>query len=283
MSKVGTRKQKSVTISDKILYFQFLLLFLLTCSISSLPQQTFLAPLNDANVAASQVIFSFRTQQHNFYDKIHGEKLISSPSEVIKNFASPGEEFVFSPSGSFHDYGVSDGVLSSSPSEIITDYVYPEKKFSSSSSEAVSDINEFRRSDLAYFEPIIDPNHDADDTINHEDTREVVDNVMRGSYAYVGSDGLPYMIDWYADDDGFHPFAPHLSNYGEPVIDESNDEIAAQLSSSAVASVGNVDFPISDILNDESSFDELFSISGNDLPAYGDEVAASQLLDNASS
>ena len=33
-----------------------------------------------------------------------------------------------------------------------------------------------------------------------------------------------------------------------------------------------------DILDDESSLDEVFSISGNDLPAYGDEVKESQLF-----
>ena len=34
--------------------------------------------------------------------------------------------------------------------------------------------------------------------------------VMKGSYSYVGTDGLPYVVDWFADETGFHPSAPHL-------------------------------------------------------------------------
>ena len=33
---------------------------------------------------------------------------------------------------------------------------------------------------------------------------------MKGSYSYVGTDGLPYVVDWFADETGFHPSAPHL-------------------------------------------------------------------------
>merc|ERR1719336_909310 len=32
--------------------------------------------------------------------------------------------------------------------------------------------------------------------------------VMKGSYEYIGSDGLTYVVDWYADETGFHPTAP---------------------------------------------------------------------------
>ena len=34
--------------------------------------------------------------------------------------------------------------------------------------------------------------------------------VMRGSYSYPGTDGLTYVVDWYADETGFHPSAAHL-------------------------------------------------------------------------
>ena len=103
--------------------------------------------------------------------------------------------------------------LYSSPSEIINDYVYPENK--------VRDVNELTRHVLAP----IDLHDGADDTINHKDTEEVLENVMRGSYAYVGADGLPYMIDWFADDEGFHPSAPHPSNYVELVSDHAGDVV----------------------------------------------------------
>ena len=33
---------------------------------------------------------------------------------------------------------------------------------------------------------------------------------MRGSYEFIGADGLTYKVTWYADETGFHPSAPHL-------------------------------------------------------------------------
>ena len=94
---------------------------------------------------------------------------------------------------------------------------------------------------------------------------------MRGSYAYVGADGLPYMIDWFADDDGFYPSVPHPSNYVELVTDHASEVVLTEAFDQAVESFKG-------ILDDEYSLDEVFSISGNDLPAYGDEVNESQLF-----
>ena len=34
--------------------------------------------------------------------------------------------------------------------------------------------------------------------------------VMRGSYEYIGADGLTYVVDWEADENGFRAAAPHL-------------------------------------------------------------------------
>ncbi|QQP55112.1 Cuticular protein RR1 motif 44 [Caligus rogercresseyi] len=34
--------------------------------------------------------------------------------------------------------------------------------------------------------------------------------VMRGSYSYMGPDGLVYTVDWTADETGYHPSAAHL-------------------------------------------------------------------------
>ena len=47
--------------------------------------------------------------------------------------------------------------------------------------------------------------------------------VMKGSYEYVGSDGLTYVVDWYADETGFHPTARHLP---QPVV-PNHPEVAA--------------------------------------------------------
>ena len=37
---------------------------------------------------------------------------------------------------------------------------------------------------------------------------------MSGSYSYLGADGEAYVVDWYADETGFHPTAPHLPRVG---------------------------------------------------------------------
>ena len=34
--------------------------------------------------------------------------------------------------------------------------------------------------------------------------------VMRGSYEYVGADGLTYTVNWEADENGFRADGPHL-------------------------------------------------------------------------
>ena len=52
---------------------------------------------------------------------------------------------------------------------------------------------------------------------------------MRGSYSYIGSDGLSYVVDWVADENGFRPSAPHLP---EPVaipFPEQATAVAAQI------------------------------------------------------
>lgn len=52
---------------------------------------------------------------------------------------------------------------------------------------------------------------------------------MKGSYSYVGTDGLPYVVDWYADETGFHPSAPHLPQSVLPDHPEVAEAVAAQL------------------------------------------------------
>ena len=74
---------------------------------------------------------------------------------------------------------------------------------------------------------------------------------MKGSYAHVGADGLPYMIDWFADDEGVHPSAPHPSKYVELVSDHAGEVVDTNINTSEAES--------EDMLSDE-----VFSISGND-------------------
>merc|ERR1719209_2627890 len=103
----------------------FLLLHFAPFFISSLPQQTFLAPLNDANVAASQVIFS--RGSHNQ----HINKEVTFLDE-INNYdedSSEQEKFIFSPGDIIID---SEENSSASPSEHVKEYVNPDEFISSS-------------------------------------------------------------------------------------------------------------------------------------------------------
>ncbi len=53
--------------------------------------------------------------------------------------------------------------------------------------------------------------------------------VMSGSYEYIGSDGLTYVVDWYADETGYHPSAPHLPKPVEIPFPEQAAAVEAQL------------------------------------------------------
>ena len=53
--------------------------------------------------------------------------------------------------------------------------------------------------------------------------------VMRGSYSYVGPDSNTYVVDWYADETGFQPSAPHLPQSVVPNHPEVAAAVEAQL------------------------------------------------------
>merc|ERR1711902_322218 len=57
--------------------------------------------------------------------------------------------------------------------------------------------------------------------------------VMRGSYSYIGADGQTYTVDWYADETGYHPSAPHLPVSVEPNHPEVAAAVRAQLAFAA--------------------------------------------------
>jgi len=57
--------------------------------------------------------------------------------------------------------------------------------------------------------------------------------VMKGSYEYVGSDGLTYVVDWYADETGFHPTARHLPQPVAPNHPEVAAAVRAQIAFAA--------------------------------------------------
>ncbi len=53
--------------------------------------------------------------------------------------------------------------------------------------------------------------------------------VMRGSYSYTGADGQEYVVDWFADETGFHPSAAHLPRPVEIPFPEQAAAVAEQL------------------------------------------------------
>jgi hypothetical protein len=53
--------------------------------------------------------------------------------------------------------------------------------------------------------------------------------VMRGSYEYIGAEGLVYTVDWVADELGFRATAPHLPKSVESPFPEQRAAIAAQI------------------------------------------------------
>ena len=57
--------------------------------------------------------------------------------------------------------------------------------------------------------------------------------VMRGSYSYIGADGEEYLVEWYADETGYHPTARHLPKSVEPDHPEVAAAVRAQLAFAA--------------------------------------------------
>ena len=53
--------------------------------------------------------------------------------------------------------------------------------------------------------------------------------VMRGSYSYIGADGLTYIVNWEADENGFRAEAPHLPKPVEIPFPEQAAAVEAQL------------------------------------------------------
>merc|ERR1712128_51248 len=93
--------------------------------------------------------------------------------------------------------------------------------------------------------------------------------VMRGSYSYPGTDGQLYVVDWYADETGYHPSAPHLPKSVLPNPPEVAAAVRAQLLAAeqeeAAAASKNSLFILAP---PQSSF-------GDSLAGYGDNTEAS--------
>ena len=72
---------------------------------------------------------------------------------------------------------------------------------------------------------------EATGTMRLVDDTEV--SVMKGSYSFIGADSVVYTVDWYADETGFHPSAPHLPKPVEPNHPEVAAAVRAQIAFAA--------------------------------------------------
>ena len=114
--------------------------------------------------------------------------------------------------------------------------------------------------------------------------------VMRGSYSYTGADGLPYVVDWYADETGYHPSAPHLPRSVQPVTDEVRQAVEEQIrfaaqedAAAAAASANNVVYAApEEVVGGESVVNDVYAAYDDNLAGYGEEASAAQLLDSYS-
>merc|ERR1711881_608422 len=77
------------------------------------------------------------------------------------------------------------------------------------------------------FETENDISQSSEGSLKEVDGLNVV--VMEGSYSYVGADGNTWTVDWYADETGYHPSAPHLPVPVEPLFPEIKAAVEAQL------------------------------------------------------
>ena len=99
--------------------------------------------------------------------------------------------------------------------------------------------------------------------------------VMRGSYSYIGPDSQTYTVDWYADETGYHPSAPHLPRSVEPDHPEVAAAVKSQLEfaaqeEAAAASNNNLVFAAPE--DSQAQYDDIYAAS-DDLAGYGEALA----------
>jgi len=292
------------------------LLLLVPC-LHSFPQQSYLAPLDDEEVSASSVISIYGSPSEDILGEAsEAVSLYSSPSEIVSDYSSPQGEIISSPSKVVNDYSSPQGQIISSPdySDIIFSPSSVSQDYNSLTSYGVSDDEDTASSNVARVEVRAEPiaivrseytgpnngnYHYAYETANgitQDVTGEmrVVDDaqvyVMRGSYSYTGDDGLQYVVDWYADETGYHPSAPHLPKSVQPVTDQVRQAVEQQLrfaaqedAAAAAASANNVVYAApDDVVGGESVVSDVYAAADDNLAGYGQEASATRLLDSYS-
>jgi len=269
-------------------------------SISSLPD---LPPSQPASLysSPSDLVRDFDYNEVNFL----GDYDIERAYDTDTNFAASKIEVVETPASK--DYGAPRAEILSSASEAVeavNDYSVPRAEVISFKDN--NDINEAAasvittsvvKSSPATSKPIAilrsentgvndgryRYSYETENGISQEVSGEmkmVNDNpvyVMRGSYSYIGPDAQTYTVDWYADETGYHPSAPHLPRSVQPNHPEVAAAVRSQLefaaqeeeeAAAAAASNTNLVFAAPE----ESQFDDIYAVS-DDLAGYGESLA----------
>jgi len=118
-------------------------------------------------------------------------------------------------------------------------------------------------------DPSFDYDFESENTIQQSavGTMKVVDDtevvVMRGSYSYVGPDGQTYVVDWTADEHGFHPSAAHIPQPVQPNHPEVAAAVRAQLEFAAAEDAARA------AASSRSSSNGYLAPEAEALPGYG--------------
>ena len=265
-------------------------------SISSLPD---LPPSQPASLynSPSDLVRDFDYNEINFLGDYDIER---SPDTDI-TFAASEVEVVETPASK--DYGAPRAEILTSASQAVNDYSVPRAEVISFKDNN-NDINEAAASvittSVVKTKPVTRKpvailrsentgvkdgkyswGYETENGISQDVSGEmkmVNDNpvyVMRGSYSYIGPDAQTYTVDWYADETGYHPSAPHLPRSVEPNHPEVAAAVRSQLEfaaqeEAAAASTNNLVFAAPE--ESQAQYDDIYAAS-DDLAGYGESLA----------
>jgi len=249
----------------------FTLLVILT-GVKTQSHMSFLAPLNDANIDLSQIIFL--PSRHQSYSN----QLSSAREERQVRF----------PEDDASD--VSDEYITNDNDDESSDRGDRIVKIEIDDEIGSGDFRE----DLVTNDDI--NTLDLNENVSNE---EANDHGMSGSYAYF-SEGVPYIIDWMMMNDGSfqftHPQPQWLANdyyHNSGLLQQQDNhhhykhllqdaDAAGAAAPTAVANDAALDNEF-EVVKEIDPYDQVFSINGNDLPAYSNEVFDAQYNSSQSS
>merc|ERR1719219_2340195 len=263
--------------------------------ISSLPDLPSSEPTSLYS-SPSDLVRDFDYNEINFL----GDYDIERAYDTDTNFAASKLEVVETPASK--DYGAPRADILTSASQAVSDYSVPRAEVISLKDN--NDINEAAASvittSVVKSKPVTSKpiailrsentgvndgrysySYETENGISQEVSGEmkmVNDNpvyVMKGSYSYIGPDGQTYTVDWYADETGYHPSAPHLPRSVEPNHPEVAAAVRSQLEfaaqeEAAAASSNNLVFAAPE--DSQAQYDDIYAAS-DDLAGYGESLA----------